>query len=159
MTDGASLAVALVQSIRDDPDALGMLRELVAQEQRHTPPLAYTVTQLADVTGLSPRAIRGAIHRGELIATRRGGPTGPYLIASEEARRWTTPSSRHERPRRELRRRVPSGVMSAALAGLSERSTKSPTGSSEPAALHSDMTKQVAGRCANTPGPATRRNP
>jgi hypothetical protein len=87
MTD-RSLALALVEAIAADPDALAKLKEMVETKTEPDPPLAYAVQALALETGLSPKAVRGAIQRGELHATRRGGSRGPYLISGSEAHAW-----------------------------------------------------------------------
>jgi hypothetical protein len=83
-----SLALALVEAIASDPRARDRLRALLALDDR-LERLAYTVPAPAEETGLSPKAVRGAIQRGELNANRRGdGPRAPYIIAAEDARRW-----------------------------------------------------------------------
>lgn len=89
MTD--PLAHAVLEAFRRDPDALEALRELVAPvvDERPTP-AAYTVRSLAAELGRSERAIRGAIHRGELDAVRRGRG---YLISAGAVERWAAATS------------------------------------------------------------------
>lgn len=94
-----SLARDLVTAIREDPAALAELRQ--ALDVQHTDPApAYTVARLAAVVGMTPRAVRGAIARGELRARREGtGTRTRYLIARADAEAWATPTD-PERPRR-----------------------------------------------------------
>ncbi|MGI8623710.1 MAG: helix-turn-helix domain-containing protein [Solirubrobacteraceae bacterium] len=78
--------------------------DLLAEEKPARPePVAYTIASLAAEIGVSAKSIRGAIHRGELAAVRRGTH---YLIAADAARAWATPSpsrSRHRRGRASAR--------------------------------------------------------
>ena len=68
---------------------------------------------------LTGKAIYGAIRRGELGATRRGGASGPYMISEESARRWLAPAtSDHTNRPSASRLSGKPGVMSSALASI-----------------------------------------
>lgn len=54
-------------------------------------PPAYTVATLAQALALSPRAIRGAIERGELAAIKRGGR---WIITAQAVTAWAEPQHR-----------------------------------------------------------------
>lgn len=71
-------------------------------------PAAYTVATLAQETGLSTRAIRGAIERGELPAVKRGRR---WLIDASAVAAWIEPSPPAPVPAApsRARRRRPSG--------------------------------------------------
>lgn len=49
---------------------------------------AVRVRDLIAITGLSPDTIRADIVSGDLVATKRPGPTSPYLITRPNARAW-----------------------------------------------------------------------
>lgn len=58
-----------------------------------TPPIAYNVAGAARAVGLSPAAIRKAIHTGQLRAKstsvdERGAPRGVYLIRHADLEAW-----------------------------------------------------------------------
>lgn len=92
---------------------------LLADQQPEPQPVAFTIATLAAELGVSPKTIRGAIHRGELAATRRGSR---YLIATDAARAWATPSP--ARPTRRGARapaRAGQGPLAAALNPLHTR--------------------------------------
>lgn len=94
-----SLARDLVDAIRADPAALAELRAALDVQPADLAP-AYTVARLAQLVGVTPRAVRGAIARGELHARREGAGTRTrYLIARTDAEAWATPTD-PERPRR-----------------------------------------------------------
>lgn len=126
-SQGSAFALELVKAVLASPEAVGLLREaLGANQPQDAQPLAYTVSSLAEATGLSPKAVRGAIRRGELPANRRGDESGPYLIEGEGAREWVRAGRRGDaRQGTGSRRRRPSArgrrPMSAALNGLEEQ--------------------------------------
>ena len=116
-----SSALAIVEAIRDDPETLALLRSLIDSVPEQESPLAYTVRGLAQRTGRSPKAIRGAIHRGELVATRDG--SRGYTILPEHAELWLRPATDTARPSARLdrdRRGANCRVMSEALASLDD---------------------------------------
>jgi excisionase family DNA binding protein len=93
VTDSASVLVALVDAL-DDPvlDRLATrLAPRLRASEHGVQPAAYTVATLAQALALSPRAIRGAIERGELAAIKRGGR---WIIAAQAVAAWAEP--RHE---------------------------------------------------------------
>jgi excisionase family DNA binding protein len=77
----------------------------LAERDRGSPisPAAYTPATLAAELGRSPRAIRAAIHRGELAATKRGQG---WVISAEAVAAWAAPRAP---ARRVPRRRQASG--------------------------------------------------
>lgn len=90
MTDSATALVALVDVL--DESVLDRLATRLAprlQAGGHdAQPAAYTVATLAQELTLSPRAIRGAIERGELAAIKRGGR---WIIAAQSVAAWVEP--------------------------------------------------------------------
>lgn len=87
-----------------DPATLDRLADLLAPrlaerlaDHDDTPRIGYTIASLAADLGASEKTIRGAIHRGELPAVRRGSR---YLIAADAARAWITASTSGPRPPR-----------------------------------------------------------
>jgi len=76
------LARALLTELGSDPEALEELRCLVA------PPAAYTPATLAAELGVTARAIRAAIERGDLEARRSGRG---YVIGAEAVAEWARP--------------------------------------------------------------------
>lgn len=111
------IARALLDSLAASPEAVAQLRVVVGLQPdpstsgpEHT---AYTVASLAAELAVTPRVIRGAIHRGELQAVRRGSV---YLITAEAVRSWATP----EVPRRPRRSPIARecGPLRTVLAGL-----------------------------------------
>jgi excisionase family DNA binding protein len=76
----------------------------------------YTPATLAAELGRSPRSIRGAIHRGELRATKRGRG---WIISAEAVEAWAAGGQlplRDGRPPRAAPRRAPGpGPMRRAL--------------------------------------------
>jgi excisionase family DNA binding protein len=76
----------LVAELERDPVALDRLRELVAMSARAGSSAAvYGTVTLAAEVGCSPRAVLGAIHRGELRAVKRGRG---YVIARDAVDEW-----------------------------------------------------------------------
>jgi hypothetical protein len=127
MSTGSNFPAELARTLLASPEAVALLREALGVDERQVrQPLAYTVPTLAAATGLSEKAIRGAIRRGQLHATRRGGERGPYLIDGDDARAWVgagrgsdqRPSPSHRRQVARQRRRP----MSSALAALEKKS-------------------------------------
>jgi hypothetical protein len=121
-----ALVRTLVEAIAADPEAVGRLREALGVNTRRDP-VAFTVSSLAEQTGLSPAAIRGAIRRGELRAHRRGsGPRAPWIVAPEDAHAWASgrpaASGPHPKRRAERQHRAPTratrGPLDAALGEL-----------------------------------------
>ncbi len=111
-----------------DDDALELLADLVARRLDGTGSVTsttapgtatvYSVRTLASALDVSERTIRGAIHRGELRAEKRGRR---YLIPSESVTAWATPTpTRQGRPTR-TRTRPSAGTLTATLAMLGER--------------------------------------
>jgi excisionase family DNA binding protein len=76
----------------DDLDRLA--ERIVERLAPHLPHLveqagAYTCATLAAELGISPRAVRAAIARGDLQAVRRGRG---YVISAAAVEAWTTPA-------------------------------------------------------------------
>lgn len=76
------LVGAVLDALAQSPLATARLRELLGT------PHAYTVESLARAVGLSPKAVRNAIGRGDLDAVKRGGR---WIISSSAAQRWSEP--------------------------------------------------------------------
>lgn len=104
------LARAVLEAFESDPQAIARLRELVddadaqARDDTQTTP-AYTVDSLAAAVGVTPRAVRNAITRGELDAVKRGAR---WLISADAVDAWTHPAAgerrtRNARPRAQRR--------------------------------------------------------
>lgn len=130
MSGRASYAVALVETILADPEAVALLRAALAEGQpAHDEPVAYTVAALAAATGLSEPAIRGAIRRRELSAIRRGGgASGPFLIPRSAVEKWLSQLAEpRDRGRVRLTPRLgtsrSAGPLAAALAELRHPAT------------------------------------
>jgi len=108
----SDLARALLDELARDPEAVERLRALVAPDgggKAFAP--AYTVAALAAETGLSPKAVRGAIARGELEAVKRGTR---WIVSADAVAAWATEDV--PRPRGGLPRpRRRDGVMARAL--------------------------------------------
>jgi excisionase family DNA binding protein len=79
---------ALFDELRDDPAALAELRTLLGSR------VAYTPKTLAGELGITPRAVRAAIERGDLEARRSGRG---YVIAAEAVAAWARPPTRTRR--------------------------------------------------------------
>ena len=83
----SALVAALIELLAASPAAVAQLVELL-ESQRPAQQLAlpaYTVASLAAALGVSPRAVRGAITRGELAAVERGGR---WIISADAVRAW-----------------------------------------------------------------------
>jgi len=52
--------------------------------------IGYTIASLAADLGVSAKTVRGAVHRGELPAVRRGSR---YVIAADAAQAWIAAST------------------------------------------------------------------
>ena len=108
------LAAAIEQA---GPDQRARLRAALEIEPPEPEPAAkaiYTPQTLAAELGRSPRAIRGAIARGELEAVKRGRG---WVIAAGAVERWAATSRAAAGGRGSRRRRVPGrGPMGRALA-------------------------------------------
>ena len=107
-----SIVEAIVAELEADPKLCARLSQLLTPEAPATTPAVYTTATLAAEVGRSPKAIRAAIRRGDLHATRSGKG---YVIAADEVARWATPPA----PAATRTRRRPAaqrpGVMAAAL--------------------------------------------
>jgi excisionase family DNA binding protein len=111
-----TLARSILSAIAEDPTALAELRAMVGTASptvADAAPLAYTVATLADDLGVSPKTVRGAIHRGELGAVKRGSR---WFISAEAVRAWT---DRECKPTARLRRAE--GVKRSRVGGPSLR--------------------------------------
>jgi hypothetical protein len=94
-------AEQLVEILASSPWAVARLHELLGTSE---PTVAYTVGSLAAAVGLTPKAVRNAIVRGELAAVKRAGR---WIISADAVHRWVTPErgarfvrrSRHRRAR------------------------------------------------------------
>jgi hypothetical protein len=89
-------------------DQLERLAQLLAAElagstSTPTSPNAYTATTLARELEVTPRAIRAAIARGDLDATKRNGR---WLIASTAVHKWASAGAHEGRRRHAQRRRT-----------------------------------------------------
>jgi excisionase family DNA binding protein len=76
------LLPALLDELRDDPVALAELRALIGAA-----PSVYTPRTLAAELGITPRAVRAAIERGDLAARRSGRG---YVIAAGAVAEWAS---------------------------------------------------------------------
>jgi excisionase family DNA binding protein len=85
----ARIARAVLDELRDDPDALEELRELL-----DAGPAAYTSRTLAADLEITPRAVRAAIERGDLDAVKSGRG---YVISREAVADWATPARKRRR--------------------------------------------------------------
>jgi excisionase family DNA binding protein len=83
------LLTALLVELRDDPAALAELRALLGAG-----PSVYTPQTLAAELGITPRAVRAAIERGDLQARRSGRG---YVIGAEAVAAWATSTPRARR--------------------------------------------------------------
>jgi excisionase family DNA binding protein len=117
-----ALAAAIVELLAASPTAMARLLELLEGENPapadQTMP-AYTVASLAAMLRISPRAVRGAITRGELAAVKRGGR---WIISADAVRAWAehdgAPPPAYARRRRNGAAR-PLGSAIALLGGAS----------------------------------------
>ncbi len=86
---------AVLDALAQSPLATARLRELLGPPQA-----AYTVESLARAVGLSPKAVRNAIGRGDLEALKRGGR---WIISTSAAERWSEPDRSGRFSRRSAR--------------------------------------------------------
>jgi hypothetical protein len=100
------LLPALLDALTRSPTAIERLRELLGGR-----PAAYTVESLAAAVGLSPKAGRNAIARGDLAAVKRGGR---WIVSGAAADRWSEPEGSQRFSRK--RERAPRSPMADALA-------------------------------------------
>jgi excisionase family DNA binding protein len=108
----SEFVAALLEELRDDPAALVELRALLGAR-----PAVYTPRTLAAELGVTPRAVRAAIERGDLEARRSGRG---YVIGAEAVAAWARrlKSRSPARSRRRLGRE--SGPLRNALAEVGE---------------------------------------
>jgi hypothetical protein len=68
----SALVAALIELLAASPAAMAQLVELLESQRPAAQPAmpAYTVASLAAALGVSPKAVRGAIARGELAAVK-----------------------------------------------------------------------------------------
>ena len=92
-----NLARALLAELDDDPAALAELRRLLSPT-----PAVYSPQTLAAELGITARAVRAAIERGDLQARRSGRG---YVIGAEAVAAWTSSPARrrHSAPARASR--------------------------------------------------------
>jgi excisionase family DNA binding protein len=109
---------------------------------------AYTVKSLAAELGLSPRAVRGAIARGELRAVRAGRS---FIIGIAAVEAWTKPPPRNKAVDGRPAHGQPAsgGVMTTALAeldseGYSDRKRKRPGGARTPRGRQQEASPDAA---------------
>lgn len=76
------LVASLLAELHDDHAALAELRTLLGAG-----PSVYTPTTLARELGITPRAVRAAIERGDLQARRSGRG---YVIGAEAVAVWAS---------------------------------------------------------------------
>jgi excisionase family DNA binding protein len=69
-------------------------RVVAKLEARDPGPTVYTCATLADELGVTPRAVRAAIDRGDLEAVRRGRG---YVITPDAVTAWASPPQRRRR--------------------------------------------------------------
>lgn len=94
---------ALIAELRDDPAAMAELRELLGVGRS-----VYTPQTLAAELGVTPRAIRAAIDRGDLEARRSGRG---YVIGADAVAAWARPATSARRSARRSSRRPLRGAM------------------------------------------------
>jgi excisionase family DNA binding protein len=106
----SSPVAALLLDGLDETD-LGLLAKRLAPhldqaEEQHpaVPHIAYTVHSLAADLGVSSKAIRCAIARGELSAVKRGSR---WIISADAVHEWASPSKARRAPARNCPARAP----------------------------------------------------
>jgi excisionase family DNA binding protein len=82
-TEAERILGEVLDALAHDPVAVERLRRLLAAERG---PAAYTVDAFAARVGLSPKAVRNAIARGDLEAVKRGGR---WIISGHAVERWS----------------------------------------------------------------------
>jgi len=82
-TEAERVLGVVLDALAHDPAAIDRLRDLLDADGR---PAAYTVDAFAARVGLSPKAVRNAITRGELDAVKRGGR---WIISGQAVERWS----------------------------------------------------------------------
>lgn len=102
------LARAVLDALASDPHALARLRELVGEQDARgaadaQAAPAYTVDSLAAAVGVTPRTVRNAITRGELVAVKRGAR---WLISADAVEAWTHPQAGEHRVRADGSKRM-----------------------------------------------------
>ncbi|MCP9490365.1 MAG: helix-turn-helix domain-containing protein [Solirubrobacteraceae bacterium MAG38_C4-C5] len=87
------LVRALLDALAEHPDARAELRRVLAFEDAPRAPearSAYTAATLAAELGVTTRAVRAAIARGDLTATKRAGR---WIIARHAVEAWASPDA------------------------------------------------------------------
>lgn len=110
-----ALAAALVELLAASPVAVSRLRELVGPPSPAIAtviPPAYTVASLAAALDVSPKTVRGAIARGELEATKRGGR---WIISADAVQMWAQAQDGVGHGRRPARRANGRAPLTSAL--------------------------------------------
>jgi hypothetical protein len=115
---------SLVAALLDDlaaPHAREALRRALEPEEARRPPnerTVFTAETLAAELGITPRAVRAAITRGDLAAIKRAGR---WIIAREAVEDWARPTAPTGAPRARRRRTARSSrPMADALAALDD---------------------------------------
>ncbi len=117
MSLDSQIASAVVAALDDETlDLLAdrLASRLTSDASGPARPVAYTVATLAAEVGLSQRAIRGAIERGELAGVKR---SGRWLVSAESVEAWLAPAPTVARAPAKRR----GAVSSSALADLAAR--------------------------------------
>lgn len=83
------MVASLLAELQDDPAALAELRVLLGAG-----PSVYSPQTLAAELGITPRAVRAAIERGDLQARRSGRG---YVIGADAVAAWAQPRARARR--------------------------------------------------------------
>jgi hypothetical protein len=89
------LLPAILDALTRRPALVARLRELLGER-----PAAYTVESLAAAVGISPKAVRNAIARGDLAAVKRGGR---WIVSAAAADRWSEPGADQRYSKRGMR--------------------------------------------------------
>jgi excisionase family DNA binding protein len=92
------------------------LAERVAQLEAAARPSVYTPQTLAAQLGITPRAVRAAIERGDLKARRSGRG---YVIGADAVAAWARPATRRMR-RRPARPSAERHPLRDAMAGIGD---------------------------------------
>jgi hypothetical protein len=124
MTPAAVTAALVLDGVRAMGDIQrAELRALLGLDHSGVPApgslgIAYTPARLAAEVGITPRAVRGAIARGELAAVKRGGH---WIIAPESIDQWRRPLPCAATAPRRKSRIAARGPLTATLAKLPQR--------------------------------------